>query len=221
VRRVLARLALGLGLIVAGWALVEAVGSLRSKDGASRVAVGSNEAAGDSQALPFTDPGPSGKQEKSPRRTSKRSGADSNAGAGEFVHANTPVVIPPGASEIGFEPAPEAPTAETRSVPGRQEREAPATAPSHAPEAAPPVAGTITESPLGTPATAEDEAITAEVRRKLEGASSRRIQVSTRGGVVTLSGAVDTEQEKSQAIEAARQTPGVSRVEDRIVVLVS
>ncbi|MFY9549857.1 MAG: BON domain-containing protein, partial [Thermoanaerobaculia bacterium] len=100
--------------------------------------------------------------------------------------------------------------------------EVPVAVASPAPQAPPPSAGALPESPLGTAATAEDAAITVEVRRRLEGAApARRIQVSTRRGVVTLSGAVDTEQEKSEALEAARKTPGVSRVEDRLVVLVS
>ena len=78
------------------------------------------------------------------------------------------------------------------------------------------------DSPVGAPATAEDEAITLEVRRKIEGAApGRRIQVTTRNRVVTLSGAVDTEQQKVDALDAARNTPGVERVEDRLVVLVS
>jgi hyperosmotically inducible protein len=65
-----------------------------------------------------------------------------------------------------------------------------------------------------------DAAISVDVRAKVEEvAPTGRIQVATRHGVVTLSGVVDTELEKSQALEAARAVPGVERVEDRLLVL--
>jgi len=70
------------------------------------------------------------------------------------------------------------------------------------------------------PADDEDAAITARVREALAEVS-RRVQVMTRAGVVTLSGAVDTEWEKSEALRVARETKGVSRVEDRVIVLTS
>jgi hyperosmotically inducible protein len=66
----------------------------------------------------------------------------------------------------------------------------------------------------------EDAAITARVRAALAEVS-RGIQVLTRSGVVTLSGAVDTELEREQALRTARATEGVERVEDRIVLLQS
>lgn len=67
---------------------------------------------------------------------------------------------------------------------------------------------------------AEDAAITARVRAALA-ESSPRVQVLTRSGVVTLSGVVDTELERDQALRLARSTSGVARVDDRIVVLQS
>jgi len=70
------------------------------------------------------------------------------------------------------------------------------------------------------PADEEDAAITARVRDRL-GETGHRVQVMTRAGVVILSGAVDTEWEKSEALRLARQTKGVSRVEDRLIVLES
>jgi osmotically-inducible protein OsmY len=83
------------------------------------------------------------------------------------------------------------------------------------------IAGSLPDSPfpLG-PAGKEDAAITARVRESLAEVGGR-VQVMTRGGVVVLSGAVDTEYEKTEALRLARETRGVSRVEDRIVVLQS
>jgi hyperosmotically inducible protein len=45
---------------------------------------------------------------------------------------------------------------------------------------------------------------------------ARRIDVTTRNGVVTLSGHVDNDQAREQAISIARNTDGVLRVEDRL-----
>jgi osmotically-inducible protein OsmY len=67
---------------------------------------------------------------------------------------------------------------------------------------------------------AEDAAVTARVRSALV-ETSGRVQVRTRSGVVTLSGVVDTELEREQALRAARSTRGVARVDDRLVVLQS
>lgn len=221
-RRVLARFALVLSLAFAGWALGEAIASRLAAAAASRAsALPAGSAAAGSRTAAFADSGPSGRKSEGARRTAKRPATETSSNAGDFLRANAPVVIPAGVSEIGYEPAGEAAAAENRSAPSRPDREAPAPGAPAAQEA-PAIVGTAPASPLGTAASAEDEAITVEVRRKLEGAApGRRIQVSTRQGVVTLSGAVDTEQEKSEAIEAARKTPGVSRVEDRLVVLVS
>jgi hypothetical protein len=219
VRTFLARFALGVAFLIAGWALVDAVTS-RWSTSSGTPETSASAAKSEPPAVAFADPEPS-KKNPSSRRGARRS-PDPNAG--EFVHANTPVVIPPGSSEIGLQPAGEQPQAESRPAPIRTEREA-AGAPG-APlssQEPPPAPGRVApESPVGAPATAEDEAITLEVRRKIEGAApGRRIQVSTRNRVVTLSGAVDTEQQKTEALDAARHTPGVERVEDRLVVLTS
>jgi hyperosmotically inducible protein len=48
--------------------------------------------------------------------------------------------------------------------------------------------------------------------------NGRDLDVSTVNGVVTLSGQLDTEQQKALALSIARTTDGVTRVEDRIVV---
>ena len=66
----------------------------------------------------------------------------------------------------------------------------------------------------------EDSAITARVREALAEVGGR-VQILTRGGVVILSGAVDTERERSEALRLARETKGVTRVDDRLIVLES
>jgi len=71
--------------------------------------------------------------------------------------------------------------------------------------------------PLG-PADGDDAAITARVQAGLVELGAR-VQVLTRAGVVTLSGVVETELERNQALRIARATKGVARVEDRLVVL--
>lgn len=48
--------------------------------------------------------------------------------------------------------------------------------------------------------------------------SSNDINVDTANGVVTLSGRVDTDVEKTRAVEIARATEGVTHVEDRLAV---
>ncbi len=219
-RTVLARFALGVAILIAGWALVDAVTSRWSMSAGTRGETSADVAKSEPPVVAFADPEPS-KKSPSSRRAAKRS-PDPNAG--EFIHANTPVVIPPGASEIGVEPPREtAAQGESRPAPSRTEREGIAPGAPASAQEPPPAPGRVApESPVGAPATAEDEAITLEVRRKIEGAApGRRIQVTTRNRVVTLSGAVDTEQQKAEVLDAVRRTPGVERVEDRLVVLVS
>jgi hypothetical protein len=217
-RTFLARFALGVAILIAGWALVDAVTSRWSMS-AGTPETSADAAKNEPPVVAFADPEPSKKNPSSRRAT--RSSPDPNAG--ELLHANTPVVIPPGSSEIGLQPAGEQPQAENRPAPIHTEREASAPGAPALGQEAPPAPGRVApDSPVGAPATAEDEAITLEVRRKIEGAApGRRIQVTTRNRVVTLSGAVDTEQQKTEVLDAARQTPGVERVEDRLVVLVS
>jgi osmotically-inducible protein OsmY len=48
--------------------------------------------------------------------------------------------------------------------------------------------------------------------------NGRDIDVTTTNGVVTLSGRVDSDQEKQQALAIARGTDGVAHIEDRLVV---
>ena len=67
----------------------------------------------------------------------------------------------------------------------------------------------------------DDVAITSEVKAKLIGdsqVSARKIDVDTKDGVVTLKGTVSSEQEKDKALQIARNTKGVQRVEDQLMV---
>ncbi len=61
------------------------------------------------------------------------------------------------------------------------------------------------------------EAVAASLRTS-PSLSAYRIDVSTRGGQVTLSGAVASPAQKSEAIERARRSPGVVQVVDQIRV---
>lgn len=68
---------------------------------------------------------------------------------------------------------------------------------------------------------ASDPGVTTAVKTKLaadDTVKAYQIDVDTSGGVVTLSGAVQTQQAKDRAIQIARETDGVSRVEDRLTV---
>jgi hyperosmotically inducible periplasmic protein len=67
----------------------------------------------------------------------------------------------------------------------------------------------------------DDARITSLIQAKyfLDSAvKGRRIDVDTRGGIVTLTGAVASERERAQALLLARMTEGVSRVEDHLSV---
>lgn len=64
-----------------------------------------------------------------------------------------------------------------------------------------------------------DMGITSKVKSKLvadEVVKSSQIEVETRNGVVTLTGNVDSDEAKKQALELARATPGVVSVVDMI-----
>ena len=117
----------------------------------------------------------------------------------------------------GFEPA--ADSSSRREAAPAPERIPPATAAPEGEEVrlAASLPGSFAALRAETP---EDAAISARVRAALVEASPR-LQVTTRSGVVTLSGAVDNELERDQAVRLARSTGGVARVEDRIVVLQS
>ncbi|HKA19896.1 MAG TPA: BON domain-containing protein [Blastocatellia bacterium] len=67
----------------------------------------------------------------------------------------------------------------------------------------------------------DDSAITAKVKSKLatdSQTSAIRISVETKGGVVTLTGNVPSDTEKSKAETLAKNTDGVKRVQNEIKV---
>jgi osmotically-inducible protein OsmY len=67
-----------------------------------------------------------------------------------------------------------------------------------------------------------DAELTAKIRSKMaldDTVRARTIDVSTTGGVVTLTGTVRSAAEHAQAIRLARDTKGVTRVVDHLKVL--
>ncbi|HEX5474138.1 MAG TPA: BON domain-containing protein [Vicinamibacterales bacterium] len=66
-----------------------------------------------------------------------------------------------------------------------------------------------------------DAALTAKIKSKMaldDTVRARAIDVTTSGGVVTVSGTVRSEAEKTRALQLARETSGISRVIDHLRV---
>ena len=66
-----------------------------------------------------------------------------------------------------------------------------------------------------------DPGVTTAVKTKLaadDTVKAYQIDVDTKGGVVTLSGAVETQAAKERAVQLARDTDGVASVEDKLTV---
>ncbi|MFY9552130.1 MAG: hypothetical protein WAU32_13340, partial [Thermoanaerobaculia bacterium] len=77
-RKVLARFALGLALVAAGWALAEAIASRRAMNAASeRSELVAGDSAANSRVIAFADPDPTGRKAGGPRRSAKRPGTES------------------------------------------------------------------------------------------------------------------------------------------------
>ena len=69
-----------------------------------------------------------------------------------------------------------------------------------------------------------DPVVTASVKTRLAAddlVKARQIEVTTEDNVVTLTGIVDSQEEKDRAVSVARGTAGVADVEDRIAVRTS
>jgi hyperosmotically inducible periplasmic protein len=67
----------------------------------------------------------------------------------------------------------------------------------------------------------EDGALTAKIKSKMaldDSVKAVDINVDTSGGVVTLQGTVHSEAERTRALQLARETKGVTSVNDRLVV---
>jgi osmotically-inducible protein OsmY len=72
-----------------------------------------------------------------------------------------------------------------------------------------------------TPERLDADWITTQLQSRLfadQGINSREIDVNTADGVVTLSGRVNTQEEKERAVALARNIEGVTRVDDRLAV---
>lgn len=66
-----------------------------------------------------------------------------------------------------------------------------------------------------------DGAVTAKIKSKMaldETVQARSINVDTNGHIVTVSGRVGSEAERTRALQLARETAGVSQVIDRLTV---
>ncbi len=84
------------------------------------------------------------------------------------------------------------------------------------PGAVTPAQGTVAESPR-----TDDASITMAVQSRFFGSDivkGRDIDVDTESRVVTLKGTVDSDQEKQEAVQIARDIPGVARVDDQLRV---
>jgi hypothetical protein len=67
----------------------------------------------------------------------------------------------------------------------------------------------------------DEAAITAKIKSKMaldDTVKALSINVDTKGTVVTLSGSVNSESERSRAVALARETSGVTAVNDRLAV---
>ena len=79
--------------------------------------------------------------------------------------------------------------------------------------------GTVNNAPSTT--AIDDTRITSSIQSKFyvdDRVRARRLNVSSSNGVVTLSGEVGDEAERAQALQLARSTEGVTRVEDSLTV---
>lgn len=68
----------------------------------------------------------------------------------------------------------------------------------------------------------EEAGLSGKIKSKMaldDVVRARTISVSTTGGVVTLTGSVRTAAERDQAVKLARDTNGVTKVVDRLVIV--
>ena len=69
--------------------------------------------------------------------------------------------------------------------------------------------------------TLEQGGLTAKIKAKMvldDLVRARDINVTTTGNTVTLTGTVHSEQERERAVALARETEGVTRVVDRLII---
>jgi osmotically-inducible protein OsmY len=118
----------------------------------------------------------------------------------------------------------QAPRTADRTLPADTAANPAATSPAPAAPAAPSnetaaTTGQTSSAPADRPI--DDARITTTIQAKYFVSATvkgRRIDVDTRGGVVTLRGQVASEREREEALRAARETAGVQRVEDMLTV---
>jgi osmotically-inducible protein OsmY len=157
-------------------------------------------------------------------RASREDGEKKPASLEEPSHgaasAPAPAVIPAGEDEIALrssDPVPPARAPASR-MPGAVE--AAAAAPEEVSVDDESLPGPATSSWQDVAASAEDAAITVRVRARIEeSVPGGRILILTRRGFVTLSGIVNSDEDRRRAVRSARETEGVAGVEDRIVVV--
>src|SRR5262245_26912931 len=83
--------------------------------------------------------------------------------------------------------------------------------------------GSVNSAPAETPPV-DDNRITSSIQSKFyvdDRIRTRRLNVTSENGVVTLSGEVGDDTERAQALQLARSTEGVSRVEDSLTIAVA
>ena len=67
----------------------------------------------------------------------------------------------------------------------------------------------------------DEAAVTAKIKSKMaldDTVKALSIDVDTKGTVVTLSGSVNSESERNKAVQLARETDGVTAVNERLVI---
>jgi len=101
---------------------------------------------------------------------------------------------------------------------------APAASPAPAPQAAVPIAPAPTAQPASpAPGTQDpDKALAKKVKSALEttqGVPGQQIDVTAKGGAVTLWGTVADPAERAKAVDAAKSVPGVTTVENKLAIV--
>ena len=92
---------------------------------------------------------------------------------------------------------------------------------SRAREAGAEIAESVAEGANRAQAAVASASLTAKIKAKMsldDTVSARRIDVDTTGSVVTVSGVVASESERTRAIQLARETDGVTQVVDDLQV---
>ena len=103
---------------------------------------------------------------------------------------------------------------------------APAAAPAASPAPAPPAAGPIAPAPSAQPTSPAsqdpDKVLAKKVKSALDatqGVPGQQIDVTAKGGAVTLWGTVADPAERAKAVEAAKSVPGVTAVENKLAIV--